>query len=135
MYSIKLMHGHGLTGLFDGTELKRYQTAYCQLLWEGDDGKQEVAGTGRACVWTPKTAKRADEWARRQGRELMADRGAYLRKHGERKEVVEDRKRKAEEAERRRISGIRSRCAARWEEIIKVLAAHDERLAGELEHG
>lgn len=136
MYSIKLMHGHALS--FDDGTITRYDTAYCELQWQGDgDEKPSRVAETRSIIWTPKTAKRADAWARERGLDLKAEYGAYLRKHGERKEVVEDRKRKAEEAERKRIRAIKERCMAKWEAIIKALASHDdtEALARELEHG
>lgn len=133
MYSIKLVHGHALSF---GDRIERHKTAFCQLLWQGEgDEKPEHVTDSRSIIWTPKTAKRADEWARRQGRELMADYGAYLRKHGERKEVVERRKRREEEAERKRVNAIKWRCGNQWQEIIKVLREVDPGLVNYLETG
>jgi hypothetical protein len=131
MYSIKLYHGQGMTF----PDLTTHKTVCAEVWWEGEDGERTKAATTSSCIWTEKTAKRADDWARKRGLDLKADYGAYLRKHGERKEVVLKREEDAKRAESKRVSGIRQRCAARWDEIIRTLAAHDERLAGELEHG
>lgn len=133
MYSIKLMHGHAMTF---GKDIAMIDTAYCQLLWTDEEtGKVEVAGTTRGYKWTKKTAKRADEWARREGRDLMGDRDAYLRKHGERLEVVKDRERKAKAAEDNRQHMIGVRCKQKRWEIIQLLKPVSPALAHYLETG
>src|SRR5690349_8811005 len=112
MYSIKLARGKSM----DMDTLKIGDTVYAELHWGDEEaGTKVCVASTRAAIWTPKTAKWAESWARNKGMELKADYGAYLRKHGERKEVVLKREADAKRAEQKRISGIRQRCAENWE--------------------
>lgn len=132
MYSIKLVHSQGLT--LDRT-VEIVQTVYAELRWENDDGTTTLAATAQSCIWTPKTAKRADAWARARGLDLKADYGAYLRKHGERKEVVLKREADEENAARQRRRAINGRLMEKRDQVLAAVKAADPALGSYLETG
>lgn len=131
MYSIKLHHGQGMTF----PDCKLYKTVSAELRWQDDDGTSTLAATTSSCIWTPKTAARADKWAWARGMELKADYGAYLRKHGERKEVVQANKAKADKAERERLHQINRRLLEKRDAILAAVKVGDPALASYLETG
>lgn len=132
MYSIKLARGKSMSM----DTLKIGETMYAELYWEDEEaGTKSMVAYTASCVWTPKSAKWAESWARKKGLDLKADYGAYLRKHGERKEVVRKREEDAKRAENRRIGGIRQRCAEKWELVIAAMKEFDPPLGRYLETG
>lgn len=132
MYSIKLEHGQGMTL---GDTIDIIKTVHANLIWEDEDGTKTTAARTDSWQWSPKTATWADKHAWKIGMELKAEYGAYLRKHGERLEVVRDRERKAKKAEQERLTAIKKRCYLKWDVIIAALKEPSPALAHYLETG
>src|SRR5262245_15692249 len=114
MYGIKLCEGLSMS--LSG-KVGIVKAVHAEIYWEDDEGEKTVAYTCQGYL-ADKSPSAARKWARDEGMRKMAELRAYLKKHGERREVVLDRERKAKEAERRRIEAIRMRIIHKRDEIL-----------------